>query len=135
MCTNNIFAKRLRQLREEKEMTQKDIANIVGTTDNAIGNYERGTRMPDAEMLTRLSSIFDVSIDYLLGRTDIRNAEDKISNALTDDPELLEFWEELKERPELQLLFKQTRELSDKDIRWLIRIIKTIEDEEDEIYG
>ncbi len=55
-------------------MTQKDVANIVRTTDNAIGNYERGTRMPDADMLNRLSDIFDVSIDYLLGKTKERNS-------------------------------------------------------------
>jgi len=42
----------------------------------------------------------------------------------------IEFWEELKERDNLQLLFKQARNLSDKDIKQVIKIIKAIEDEE-----
>lgn len=51
--------------------------------------------------------------------------------AVNDDPDLLAFWEEMKERENLQLLFKQARNLNDKDIKQIIRIIKAIEDEED----
>lgn len=56
---------------------------------------------------------------------------DKIMDAINNDPELLAFWEEMKERENLQLLFKQARKLNDKDIKQIIRIIKAIEDEED----
>lgn len=67
----------------------------------------------------------------MLGRTDIRNSKERISEAIKDDPELLDFWESLKDRPDLQLLFKQTKNLTEKDINQIIRIIKAIEDEED----
>lgn len=129
------FAKRLKELRTESHLTQQELADKFYLNKSSISRYEQGKQMPEIDQLQKLAEFFDVSIDYLLGKTNIRKPEDKISTALTEDPELLEFWSELRKRPELQLLFKQTRELSDKDIRWLIRIIKTIEDEEDEIYG
>lgn len=85
----NKFAKRLRFLRKQKGMTQKDIAKIVGTTDNAIGNYERGSRMPDAEMLIKIANIFKVNIDFLLGNTDnpyaLKYAIDKEKNPITSE--------------------------------------------------
>jgi transcriptional regulator with XRE-family HTH domain len=92
--------------------------------------YEIGQRDPDTETLQKLSDIFGVSVDYLLGKTDIRNPSDEITEAVEDDPELLEFWNELKQREDLKLLFKQTRKLSPKDIKQVIRIIKAIEEEE-----
>lgn len=76
-----------------------------------------------------------VSIDYLLGNTESRNEKEVISRALVDDPELYNFWAELREREDLQLLFKQTRNMAPKDIRTIIRIIKAIEDEEDKLYN
>jgi len=127
----NPFSQRLRQLREEKGLLQKDVAKILGITPSAYGYYEQGKREPSMEVLKKLSDFFNVSIDYLLGRTDIRSPVDEITEAVSDDPELLEFWNELKEREDLKLLFKQTKKLSPKDIKQIIRIIKAIEDEED----
>ncbi|MDI3311603.1 MAG: XRE family transcriptional regulator, partial [Thermoanaerobacterium sp.] len=71
-----------------------------------------------------------VTLDWLMGNTDIRNPADEITDAVSDDPELAEFWNELKEREDLKLLFKQTKKLSPKAIRQVMRIIKAIEDEE-----
>jgi len=66
-----------------------------------------------------------------MGNTDIRNQADEITQAVEDDPELAEFWNEMKNRETLKILFKQTKNLDDKDIKQVIRIIKAIEDEED----
>jgi transcriptional regulator with XRE-family HTH domain len=127
----NPFSQRLRQLREEKGLLQKDVAKILGITPSAYGYYEQGKREPSMEVLKKLSDFFNVSIDYLLGRTDIRSPVDEITEAVSDDPELFEFWNTLKKREDLKLLFKQTKKLSPKDIKQIIRIIKAIEDEED----
>lgn len=129
------IGQRIKQLREEAGLTQEEFGKLFGIVKSTVSMYEKDKSTPDDGTKKKIAEHFRVSLDYLMGYSDIRNAEDKISSALSDDPELLEFWSELKKRPELQLLFKQTRELSDKDIRWLIRIIKTIEDEEDDIYG
>ena len=64
---NKRLAKRLRELREENEYTQKDIADKIGLTKSAYGYYERGKSVPDAQTLVQLSKIFDVTTDYLLG--------------------------------------------------------------------
>lgn len=64
------FKDRLRDLRVEHNLGQKDIADKVGLTRNAISNYEQGTREPSLDVLKALCDYFDVSADYLIGRTD-----------------------------------------------------------------
>lgn len=68
-----MFNIRLKQLRIEKELLQKDVAAKINITTSAYGFYEQGKRMPDAEILIELADFFDVSIDYLLGKSDILN--------------------------------------------------------------
>ena len=121
---------RLKKLRKEKGLYQKDVAEEIGLTASAIGFYEQGKRKPDNDTLQRLADYYDVSTDYLLGRTNERSPADKIKKAISDDPELQETWEQIAQRENLQLLFKQTKDLDDKAIKQIIRIIKAIEDEE-----
>lgn len=133
----SIFGKRLKELREEynevavEKLTGAKLGEALGVSKQSVSKWENGLSYPDFDTIIKLSEIFNVSTDYLLGRTDIKNPSDEISNAVEDDPELIEFWNELKEREDLQLLFKQTKNLSPKDIKQIIRIIKAIEDEED----
>ncbi|MDI3548173.1 MAG: hypothetical protein PWR10_1825 [Halanaerobiales bacterium] len=129
------FKDRLKKLRKEKGLYQKELAKIIGVSDGAIAMYETGKRTPDKEILDKLANYFDVSVDYLLGRTDERSPADKIKAALSDDPELADFWEKLSQREDLQLLFKQTKDMSPEGVRQIIRIIKAIEDEEQERYN
>lgn len=124
------ISKRLRKLRKENNMTQEDVAKKLGITRAAVGLYEQGKRNVDNETLMKLSDIFGVSVDYLLGGTNERSSADKIKKALTDDPELSDAWEKISQREDLQLLFKQTKDMDESSIRQVIRIIKAIEDEE-----
>lgn len=64
--------KNIKSLRLEKNLSQQTVANYLGITQQAYANYERGVREPDHETLTKLADFFEVSIDYLLGRTDDR---------------------------------------------------------------
>ena len=121
---------RLKEIRKEKNISQEELAQTFKITQQAISAYENGSRDPDSEMLVKLADYFNVSTDYLLGRTDIKKPADLIQDAIKDDPELGAFWDEMKERESLQLLFKQAKKLDDKDIKQIIRIIKAIEDEE-----
>lgn len=68
---------RLRALREAKSLTLEQVANCVGTTKVSIGRYEKDEREPKSEMLNLLADYFNVSVDYLLGRTN----EQKPSNS------------------------------------------------------
>jgi transcriptional regulator with XRE-family HTH domain len=125
------FADRLKQLRREFNMTQDELAKKINKNRSTVAGYETEGKEPDYDTLLKLSQIFNVSTDYLLGQTDIRNQADEITDAVSDDPELAEFWEQMKNRETLKILFKQTKNLDDKDIKQIIRIIKAIEDEED----
>ncbi|HZJ82442.1 MAG TPA: helix-turn-helix transcriptional regulator [Clostridia bacterium] len=122
---------RIKHLREEKDMSQLEFAKVLNINNSTLSQYEAGNRVPSDDIKIKIANYFNVSTDYLLGRTNIKSPSDTISNALEDDPELAEFWGELKEREDLQLLFKQTKDISPKGIQQIIRIIKAIEDEED----
>ncbi|WP_368085789.1 helix-turn-helix domain-containing protein [Desulfurispora thermophila] len=65
--TRHIFAQRLRSLRKMKKLTQKELGNRLNLTEAAIGMWEQGRRLPDAETLPRLARILETSVDYLLG--------------------------------------------------------------------
>lgn len=58
---------RLKVLRKEKQLTQKDLADILEVSPKAISFYELGERQPSNEMLLKLAKYFNVSTDYLLG--------------------------------------------------------------------
>ena len=72
----------LKNLREEKRMTQAELSKDLEISPSAIGMYEQGRRFPDQTILTKIADFFDVSTDYLLGRnpqnppTEFNNATD-----------------------------------------------------------
>lgn len=61
---------RIRNLREDNDLTQRDIADILSYTHSSYAKIERGERVLSAEVLIKLSNFYNVSIDYLLGQTD-----------------------------------------------------------------
>jgi transcriptional regulator with XRE-family HTH domain len=65
---------KIRELRKEKNMTQADLAKVLKVSSRTIGFYETGDRDPDTETLGKLADYFATSIDYLLGRSDIRQS-------------------------------------------------------------
>ena len=103
---------RIKKLREEFNMTQQDLANKLQSSKSVIGLYENETRKPSMEILIKLSEIFNCSIDYLLGKTDVRNydkdeqefrfAYHKDMEGLTDEEisDALRFYKEMKKRVE-----------------------------------
>ncbi|WP_333594995.1 helix-turn-helix transcriptional regulator [Anaerospora hongkongensis] len=129
------YALRLAELRSAQGLTQQQLADLTGLTRGRLNNYEQGTREPDLVTLQSLADFFQVTTDFLLGRTDTTGdftAEtmSKIDQALDEDPELLAFWLETKKRPDLQLFLKQVKSASPKAIRQMMTIIKMIEEEE-----
>jgi transcriptional regulator with XRE-family HTH domain len=60
----------LKQLRQKHNLTQSELANILGLKPTAISNYESDRNEPSYDKLIALSKFFDVSCDYLLGVTD-----------------------------------------------------------------
>lgn len=67
------FSERLRQLRQEKKMTQAALGQAVDISPRMISFYESGNHFPrDEIILKRIADLFEVSIDYLLGHSDLR---------------------------------------------------------------
>lgn len=59
---------RLKELRESKGLTQKEVAEIIGYSEISYGRYENGKREPDISTLCKLAEYFNVTVDYLIGR-------------------------------------------------------------------
>lgn len=85
---------RLKLLRKELKKTQTDIANVLGITVSAYGNYELGQREPDNANLIKLAKFFGVSTDYLLGLSEERTASTTPSLS-SNEQELLHLFNKL----------------------------------------
>jgi transcriptional regulator with XRE-family HTH domain len=70
MFSNEIFANRIKFLRKQKNIKQSELGEKIGLTYTAISDIERGRRTTTIEKLVALADYFEVSIDYLMGRTD-----------------------------------------------------------------
>ena len=64
------FSERLKELRMSKGLTMEQLGKEIETTRGTIGNFENGNKKPSLDMLIKIANYFDVSIDYLAGRTD-----------------------------------------------------------------
>jgi len=64
------YQKRLRDLREDRDLTQEDIARILGTSQTMYARYERGASELPIRHLTALADFYKVSTDYILCRTE-----------------------------------------------------------------
>jgi transcriptional regulator with XRE-family HTH domain len=70
------FGKILKKIRQDNNLTQEELAKKINSSRSNIANYENEKNMPSIEILEKLSKTFNVSIDYLLGKTEIRNIEE-----------------------------------------------------------
>lgn len=88
-----MFGDRLKSLRKNSGYTQKELGEKLNVSGRVIGYYESNERFPDKDTLTDIADFFKVSVDYLLGRTDIKNSSSNkvnINNKEKDVEELLE---------------------------------------------
>jgi transcriptional regulator with XRE-family HTH domain len=83
-----MFGKRLKELRKKNELTQSDLARIINVSPSTIGMYERENRQPTVETLNHLANHFEVTVDYLLGRTNQRNFNKEKSSTIQIEKEL-----------------------------------------------
>ena len=106
-------------LREERNLTQRELAQVVKLSPSTIGMYESGRRDPDSETLRLFADYFGVGVDYLLGRTDARQP------AARDDipPDILEELRAL-DVDTRTILFRSKKKLSPEGWRTVIEFIK-----------
>lgn len=104
-----MLGSRLKALRTKNNLTQKQLAQKINVTHVSISGYESGNRSPDTDTLQKLADYFEVSTDYLLGRTNTPETSTKSQNdeaefqAFINDPELQVWYKELPKSDEEEL--------------------------------
>ncbi|WP_338749864.1 helix-turn-helix transcriptional regulator [Bacillus sp. FJAT-52991] len=111
-----MFPKRLKSLRLSKKLTQQNMADLLGITRQGYGKYESAQSEPDNETLQKIADYFDVTTDYLLGRSDNPTTQ------TDDEKEMLEFFA----NPELNLFFKEMKESPEEQLEELREIWEII---------
>lgn len=100
---------RLKTLRQQKNINQAELGKIIDVGKTTISNYETGYSVPDLETVVKLADYFDVSTDYLLGRTDYpKMCTDQIfqtTNLLAENEiEVLEILRKVNDRQQIKLI-------------------------------
>jgi len=90
-ASNEQFAERLRQLRMQKGISQKDFAHQIDLNYPQYNRYEKGETLPSAETLTKLADALNVTVDYLL-----EGKSEDAATARFEDTDLLRLFERLE---------------------------------------
>ena len=95
-----MFSNRLKSLRTQHHKTQQEMADVLGISRQGYAKYENNLGEPDNSTLAKLADFFEVSTDYLLGRTDKltltpQEKDEAESQAFVNDPELGVWYKEL----------------------------------------
>ena len=109
-----ILAKRLREARDDAGYNQMEASKILGISNGTLSGYERDYRDPDTEILHKMSNLYDVSVDWLVGNTDNRK--------VTVNEEL----EKILKDPQTNLMFNGWKEMSQEARQEAIEMIKFI---------
>lgn len=80
---------RIKELRKIKGINQIELANLLDVSQQTISTYENGNRDPDVSTLRVLSKLFNVSIDYLIGETDVEDKYDDVNSFICSFKETL----------------------------------------------
>lgn len=88
---------RIKDLREDEDKTQSDIAKILGTTAQYYGKYEKGEREIPFSRAIELAEFYNVSLDYLAGKTNVKRINIK-SSISEDERKILDMYQNLSER-------------------------------------
>lgn len=104
----NSLGLRIKFLREKHNISQKEFAQKIGVSNTVLSRYESGDRKPDYDILQIIADFFEVSTDYLLGRTDTpaltSEEQDELEfQAFANDPDLGVWYKELPKSSEDEL--------------------------------
>ena len=98
-----MIGKRISNLLQENDMTQKELASKIGVTEVTISRYVTGERTPQTDIIVKIADALHSTTDYLLGRTEVQNqpetsAAHRVSDPMSDlPPEALDELEKLKQ--------------------------------------
>jgi len=99
-----MIGERIKTLREERNMSQAELATALGCSRMTINNYETEKRIPDIEFAMNLANYFDVTVEYLSGRTEFRDKEE-IAVSVQKAEQLVQIIEKLPQSESQRMLF------------------------------
>ncbi len=78
------IGERITQLRKQFNLSQEELAKKIGVSRTIIGNYERNTNTPSIEVLIKIAKTFNVTVDYLIGETELSSYDKDILKRIED---------------------------------------------------
>lgn len=120
------FGEKLKLLREKKHLTQNDLAKLLNVSKANISRYELGIRQPSIETIIRIAKFFNVSIDWLFGRSTIMSFSSVNGKPRDFDSVDLEILEFIKEDEDVYQMFKEVKSASNIKVKLICDIWKQI---------
>lgn len=111
---------KLSYLRKKRNISQKELADLLKVAPSTISMYENGKRTPNEEVLKRIAGIFNVSIDYLLGYSTIKDSDNNHQD------EFEEYLEELRSNPKMRILFDHAKNATKEELSAAIAFFDAI---------
>lgn len=90
------FGKRLKRIRKERKLSQKDVGKAIGMTGSAYGFYEQGVRNPTIPTLRKLSQVLDVSVNYLVTGEEVFDQDE-------EEKQIIKKWRRLNDSDKLKI--------------------------------
>ncbi len=118
------FGARLRNLRISSSMSQEDFGKVLNKSANNISQYETGKRQPDLDILKSISEYFNVSTDYLLGRTNDPLPVRDVDQDLHDEHDYSAELEAFLNDQEMTSMFYDYENWTEEEKRNLLNILK-----------
>ena len=113
-----LFSSRLSNLMSERNINQREIAQVVGVSESTVGKWLLLKAMPRMGVIQKLADYFNVGKSYFL--------EDESEQGYYTDPEVAEYAEELRTNPKYRLLFDASKDLSKEDIDFVVNMIEQL---------
>lgn len=102
--------KRLKELRQKKKISQQQLADIIGVSQQSVNKYENHNVEPDISLLIELADFFNTSVDYLIGHSEINRKYEAVSpyDLNTDEAALIDAYRSLtkEEKDSIHLIMK-----------------------------
>ena len=120
------FSENFHKLRREAGISQDEVAQALGIAKSTVSMYERGNRRPNLAVLTKLAELLNVSVDALVGTAQPEPEQEPPREITVSDPELIEFLEMLRTRPECRMLMSTMRTATKTQIAANVAFIESL---------
>jgi transcriptional regulator with XRE-family HTH domain len=115
-----------KELRLSVGLSQDEMAKKLGVSRSTIGMYETGARKPDSEMLEKIADMFNIDIDYLLGRTQKTTLLPETIGKYYLNDETARIAQQIYDDPDLHALFDAAKDAKPEDMQLAADLLKRL---------